>query len=171
MLRGYTPDDAVSLRVRVDDPHIAAMTLTIPHPYSLDDAREFIGGREAEFTDGAGVSWAMTRAADGELVGGFSATLRASDRRAELGYWVARDCWGQGYATEATLAVIGFAFETWDLVRVEAHHLDGNDASGRVMQKAGMTCEGTLRKWKVKDGVARDVVMYSVLADEWGARA
>ena len=61
------------------------------------------------------------------------------DRRAELGYWIGVPWWNRGYATEAGRALLDFGFGTLGLHRIMAHHMMRNPASGRVMQKLGMT--------------------------------
>ncbi|KAI8610282.1 hypothetical protein BC830DRAFT_1146466 [Chytriomyces sp. MP71] len=64
-------------------------------------------------------------------------------------------------------AMLSNAFsDVWDIDRVEAAHFSFNPASGRVMQKAGMTFEGTLRGMYKKDGKLIDGEMYSVLRRE-----
>ncbi|MEO8227247.1 MAG: GNAT family protein, partial [Gemmatimonadota bacterium] len=87
--------------------------------------------------------------------------------RGELGYWIGRPHWGNGYVTEAAAAVIRHGFMTLDLNRIEAHHLSGNDASGRVLLKVGMTHEGSMREHVRKWGKFQDVEGYSILRREY----
>jgi RimJ/RimL family protein N-acetyltransferase len=88
-------------------------------------------------------------------------------QRAELGYWVGKSYWNHGYCTEAARAVVRFAFEDLGLRRVFAQRYRRNPASGRVMQKAGMRHEGTLRQHAVKWDVVDDIEVYGVLHEEW----
>ena len=83
----------------------------------------------------------------------------------EIGYCIGQAYWGHGYVAEALKEVISYLFkEGYDLVR--ARHDKNNPHSGRVMQKAGMKYEGTLRKYaKNNQGVVDDVV-YSILPEE-----
>jgi RimJ/RimL family protein N-acetyltransferase len=74
--------------------------------------------------------------------------------------------WGRGYATEAALAVIAFGFEELGLNRIYAQHMASNPASGRVMQKAGMRHEGTLRQHVTKFGIVDDIAIYGILASD-----
>ena len=87
-------------------------------------------------------------------------------RSAEVGYSLARDCWNQGYATEALAAVLRFGFDTLRLNRIEAQHETSNPASGRVMQKCGMTYEGTLRSRVFNKGHFSDVRLYAILRSD-----
>ncbi|MFL5567923.1 MAG: GNAT family N-acetyltransferase, partial [Gemmatimonadaceae bacterium] len=90
-------------------------------------------------------------------------------RRAELGYWIALDCWNRGYATEAAERIIDFGFETLGLHRIEARHFVRNPASGRVMQKLGMQQEGVERDWAIKWNCFETLALYSILEPEWRA--
>jgi len=87
----------------------------------------------------------------------------------ELGYWIGKPFWGKGYCTEAARALIVVCFETLELNRVHAHHVDGNPASGRVMEKAGMVYEGCLRGHVQREGKFQDVLMYGLLRQDYDA--
>jgi len=89
--------------------------------------------------------------------------------RAELGYWIAKESWNCGYATEASQAVIDFGFGTLGLHRIQARHLVRNPASGRVMEKLGMQQEGIERDSIIKWGRYESLVVYSILEPEWRA--
>ncbi len=93
--------------------------------------------------------------------------LAPEHRRAELGYWIGVPHWGHGYATEAALAAVEYGFALLDLRRITCSHFGRNPASGRVMQKVGMTREGILRQHIQKWDVAQDLVLYAILAEEW----
>lgn len=143
---------------------IADTTANIPHPYPDGVAPEWIGGRAAAWDTGKEASWAIANSEG--LIGGIGLRLHASDRRAELGYWLGVPYWGMGYATEASRSVLAFAFDTLDLNRVHACHLARNPASGRVLEKIGMRREGVFRQHETKWGVLEDLVMWGVLRGE-----
>jgi len=86
-----------------------------------------------------------------------------------LTYEVARELWGKGIATEAVRAVLSYGSDTMGLNRIGAYCWEGNMASQRVMKKAGMQFEGTLRQIRFAKGAYRDMRYYSVLAGEWRA--
>ena len=73
----------------------------------------------------------------------------------------------RGLAPEAVRALIRFGFERMGLNRIEARCIAGNTASARVMEKAGMTYEGTLREREKIQGELRNMKMYSVLRREY----
>ncbi len=74
--------------------------------------------------------------------------------------------WGQGFATEASRAVVRFGLETLGLNRLYAHHMARNPASGRVLERIGMQREGVLRRRVRKWGRFEDVVIYALLREE-----
>ena len=117
-----------------------------------------------QYRNGAPGSFAIERRSDRRMIGtiGFM-WINCEHRSGEVGYSLARDCWNQGYATEALSAVLRFGFDTLKLYRIEAMHEVDNPASGRVMEKCGMTCEGTLRGRVFNKGRYSDVRLYAIL--------
>jgi RimJ/RimL family protein N-acetyltransferase len=86
----------------------------------------------------------------------------------ELGAWMRTGCMGQGYATEATGAMIRLGFTTLNLARLEIRFDHRNTTSQRVAEKLGFTREARLRAHNVAlDGVLVDEVVYALLPDEW----
>ena len=182
-LRAFDPADAEILEGLINDPQIAAGTLAIPHPYPEGAGLPWIEGHAESWRVGKGATWAVTRrgamsaslpngamsaslpngAMSASLLGAMSLRLTLAHRRGEIGYWIARAAWGNGYATEAVRAVIAFAFDDLGLHRVDAHHFVENTASGQVMRKAGMRSEGRRRGAFFRAGVPRDVEEYAIL--------
>ncbi len=165
-LRPFAADDAEALVRGLSEKAVADGTLRVPHPYPPERAQEFLADLAPRFEAGKAIQWAITRREDGRLVGGVGLTLARAHHKAELGYWIARDCWGQGFATEASAAVIAFAFGPLGLHRVDAHCYVENPASAAVMRKLGMTHEGRHRAAVWRDGVPRDLEAYAVLATD-----
>ena len=97
--------------------------------------------------------------------------IAADDRRAEIGYAVARAYWGRGYAPEAARALIDYALSIVGFNRIEAYCSVGNAASLRVLEKIGMRREGILRQHTVIDGQLHDRAVYAVLSSDWSAAA
>lgn len=162
VLRPFGAEDAPRVQVLVDDPDIARNTLTIPHPYPAGMAATWISGHAGAWEEGRAGVWAVCLADGGALVGAAGLHLERAHRRAEIGYWVAREHWGRGIATEAVRALVDHAFDELELERLFAHHFPWNPASGRVMEKAGMRREGVLRGHVWKDGRPEDNVLYGL---------
>ena len=85
---------------------------------------------------------------------------------AEMGYWIGKPYWGQGYAAEASLAVLAYGFDQLGLHRIWARHMRRNPASGRVMQKMGMLYEGCMCQHVKKWDEFEDVLIYACLKSE-----
>jgi len=99
-------------------------------------------------------------------MGSIGLEIRREHARAELGYWIGKPYWSQGYVTEAAREVVRFAFDDLGLRRVFAIHFVRNPASGRVMEKIGMAREGELRRHMVKDGHPEDVRIWGIVAPD-----
>ena len=92
--------------------------------------------------------------------------LRMEPIKMSFGYTGARDQWGKGYMTEAVLASIRWAFQQSPIHRVYATTDVENVPSRRVMEKAGMQCEGILRKDSIHPNISnepRDCYIYSIV--------
>jgi len=93
--------------------------------------------------------------------------VNPDQKEADLGYGMRRDRWGRGVATAAATLLVDFGFRELGLHRVFAYHDPANHASRRVMEKLGMTYEGTLRQNMFGRGTWRDSALRAVLEDEW----
>ena len=102
----------------------------------------------------------ITDKKSGELYGCVGMAPDIKNSHAELGYWIGKTYWGQGYATEAVAAMMHFGFEVKGYHRLYARHFASNPASGRVMQKCGMVYEGTLKEHIFKIDRYEDIVHY-----------
>lgn len=165
-LRPLQMADAPRIRELAGTREVAAMTLTIPHPYEDGMAEAWI--MEISETSGKGerVVFAVTTEPDG-LIGTAGLDLEPAHRRAELGYWIGVPYWNRGFATEAARAVTDYGFRELDLHRIYASVFPHNPASGRVLANIGMVREGRFREHLLKWGVQEDVEYYAVLASEW----
>jgi [ribosomal protein S5]-alanine N-acetyltransferase len=114
---------------------------------------------------------AIIRQADGRLIGNCGVRIRDSgSRHGDIGYEIAADEWGQGYATEAARAMMAFGFNELKLHRVWANCLAENIASARVLEKLGMQLEGRLRENEWFKGRWWDTLYYAILEQEWQGR-
>jgi ribosomal-protein-alanine N-acetyltransferase len=99
---------------------------------------------------------------DGRPVG--TIELRKKDAGVDFGYVIARDCWGRGYMTEALSTLVDWSLEQPGVWRASAFCDTENLASARVMEKAGMSFEGILRRYFVHPNIApepRDCRLYA----------
>jgi RimJ/RimL family protein N-acetyltransferase len=168
-LRPFYAGDASAVQRLAGDRSIAETTANIPHPYPEGEAEAWIATHPDRFARGESVIFAITRRDDGLFLGSVGLEIDREMLRAELGYWVGKPYWNQGYCSEAARAVVHYAFETLGLRRVFARHYGSNAASGRVMQKVGLRYEGTLRQHTIKWDAVHDLVVYGALRTEWHA--
>jgi RimJ/RimL family protein N-acetyltransferase len=119
----------------------------LPRPYLRRYAVEFVRRKQSQFRKRQSLALAITSAHEGSLVGMIELMHpSATDRVAELGYWIAPGHRRQGYATEAARAMCDVGFRILRLHRIEAGALARNCASIRVLEKAGLRPEGRLRE-------------------------
>lgn len=115
-------------------------------------------------------SWAIEEKASGAVIGRMFG-MNPDDRtgQVELAYEFGRPWWNRGYMTEAVRAVLGFFFKSVGMSRVYAYHAGPNLASGRVLQKCGMTCTGTEPGACTCNFGRFDRVNYALSAEEYRA--
>jgi RimJ/RimL family protein N-acetyltransferase len=140
LLRPGWAEDAHQLARAIADEQIVRNLATAPWPYALQDAEAFL----ATPRDPAMPSFLITERTDAapRLVGACGLSRRPSGA-VELGYWIARPFWNQGFATEAGRALVEIAC-TLKLPRLEASHFVDNPASGRVLEKLGFIATGMM---------------------------
>lgn len=92
------------------------------------------------------------------------------NRAGQLGYGIRRDRWSEGYATEAIVCMLDFAFDTLGLHRIEATYRHENVRSASLLKRLGFTLEGRLRDHAFTGGQWRESVLSSILEDEWRQR-
>ena len=160
-LRPWGTGDEASL-VRYADNRNVSRNLKdrFPYPYTAADAVEWIAHASPQ---GPATNFAI--AVDDTAVGGIGIELGTDvfRRSAEIGYWLGEPFWGRGIATEALRAMTAYAFEHFDICRLEAGVFEWNPASARVLEKNGYVLEGRARLGVVKDGRLGDRLLYALV--------
>lgn len=122
----------------------------------------------AQYANNDFYNWAIELKELNEVIGNISVvSYRTETLSANLGYSIGTRWWGQEIMPEAAMALLKFLFEEVGFNRIAADHDSNNPKSGRVMQKIGMTYEGTLRKAGFNNQGVIDDVWYSILKEEW----
>jgi ribosomal-protein-alanine N-acetyltransferase len=169
VLRPLALSDAAAIYAYQSDAEVHRYLSSEP-PASADVVAEPIGRWLALPAEDRRPCWVIVLREIDCVVG--SVSFNQLDRKnasGQLGYDVAREQWGKGIGTEAVRAALSYGFGTMGLNRITAYCWEGNMASQRVMEKAGMTYEGTLRQPRYAKDAYRDMRLYSVLASEWKA--
>ena len=119
------------------------MTTRMPYPYGLADARAFVALSQ-ELDPRRQITFALEHQ-DAGVIGclGFHSNGRAP---LEIGYWLGRPHWGKGLATEAVRAALKWAAEEWGRRAIASGHFDDNDASAKVLIKAGFLYTGEVQR-------------------------
>jgi [ribosomal protein S5]-alanine N-acetyltransferase len=163
LLRWPTEADAEQMFARyASDPAVTKYLTWLPHK-SVSDTLKFL--RENQQTTEL-VNWLVFLREGGALLGSIGG--RITNHRIEFGYCYARDSWGRGYATEAARAMVRVWLKEPTIWRVQAFCKPENAASIHVLEKAGLTYEGTLRKHSLAPNmsdVPSDVRCYAIIRE------
>jgi [ribosomal protein S5]-alanine N-acetyltransferase len=167
LLRKMRLDDARAMFAYASDPEVTRYVLFETHR-SIEDSQAFLRLVVEGYERGDFGGWGVVLKDSGAFVGtcGVDYGYAPEHARAELGYVLSREHWGKGLVPEAVRAVIRFGFGRMELNRIQARCIAENTASARVMEKAGMTYEGTLREYQLIKGAYRDMKFYSILRRE-----
>ncbi len=164
-IRNWRPRDAAALAVSLNNKNVQNnLRDGIPFPYSKSDARVYIA-TVLTSPPGSVYAWAVT--AGSKVVGSIGIFRKENIHRytAELGYYLAEPYWGRGIMTAAVTEACAYVFEDTDIVRIFAEPFARNTASCRVLEKAGFSCEGLLRKNAFKNGEFLDMKLYALVKD------
>ena len=158
-VRPWRLDDAESIARHADNRKIwLAVRDLFPHPYTIQDAHEFLRRMMDEEPE-----MKFCIEIEGVAAGGIG-VHRAQDVHrctATVGYWLGEKFWGRGVMTQALTAVTDFCFDNFPLRRISAEVFSNNPASARVLEKAGFTLEGRLKNHVIKEGQLLDSLLYA----------
>jgi len=158
-IRRIQLSDTESLTKLANHPAIVATTMRMPYPCT----EEYIGAwikKDLESSDEQSGFFVISLKSANEIIGVIGLEVDRENERAELGYWLGLDYWNNGYCTEAAEAMLKYGFDDLCLHRIWTFYIEGNDASGRVLEKIGMIHEGTLKKHLKKNGIFKDLEYY-----------
>jgi len=167
VIRDWSSRDAKSIARYANNPKVAMwLRDRFPSPYRPADAKTFLAAISRQ--DPRTVFAIATR---DEAIGGIGLEFRDDVHRftAELGYWLGEPFWGRGIMTDAVRAFTAWSFEHFEVYRIYASVFDGNDASVRVLEKAGFEREGRLRASVFKHGRILDQLLYAKITAGSGA--
>ncbi len=164
VLRLFHNADAEAVTVLCNNYNIFKSTLYLPYPYFIEDALTWIEPQLDNFNADKSYEFAITDEETGELYGAIALTNNQRFNHGEIAYWIGEKFWGKGYATEASQAILQFAFEEKKYHKVFARYFSSNQASGRVLQKLGMEKEGTLVEHIKKEEKYEDLVYCGIIS-------
>lgn len=163
VLRLFQKSDAKTVTRLCNNYNIYKNTLYLPYPYSIDCALTWMESHEENYNADKTYEFAVTDKETGELYGAISLSSNKRFEHGEIAYWIGEEYWGRGYATEASKAMLDFAFNIKGYNKVFARYFGSNPASGKVMQKLGMEKEGIFKAHVKKDERFEDLLYYGIL--------
>ena len=173
LLRAVTLDDVDDIFRIMSDLRVTRYFGALPMT-ALDPAQQRVEAIQTAFQEHAGVRWAIANRANGQLIGtgGFWRLIN-SHYRAEIGYELAPEWWGQGVMTEALGAMLSFGFTRLELHSVEAQIHPDNRGSRRVLEKLGFVQEGYFHEnfYDPVEAQFTDTAVFSLLCAAWMRRA
>ena len=160
-------DSEMMFKNWANDPEVFKFFRRNPHN-ELSETEEVIKKWVNEYEDGHCYNWAIELKKMSEIIGQISIVdFNEKFSSCEVAYSIGRKFWGKGITTEALKAVINYMIKEVNINRFEARFNTKNIASGKVMEKAGMKYEGTLREVKInRNGDYYDMSVYSILRSD-----
>lgn len=142
----------------------------VPRPATVSEMRQVLVDNLLDAGDGRREPYVVVRRSDRQVIG--STTLFDMDRknhRVEMGWtWLTRSCWGQGFNEDMKCVLLAYCFETLAMARVAWSADVLNTRSNNALDRLGFVREGAFRSYNDRiDGSRRDIVWYSLLAEEW----
>ena len=167
-LRNWNLEDLSRLVELANNPRIAAnMTDGFPSPFTEEAGLQFI-----ERTQKEDPSNIQAICADGLVVGSIG-IYKLNDifrLNAELGYWLGEPYWGKGIMVDAVKLIIDYGYKNWQLERIFARPLGKNNASQKVLEKAGLKFEYRIEKNLIKNGILEDELIYSIRIEDFNQK-
>jgi len=135
---------------------------------TLEESRDMVDILNSLPETDEGMRWAIVDKQSGVVLGscGYH-NVKADHRRAEVGYELGRNYWGQGIMQEVLRAVLEHCFDTLGFNRIEAFVTAGNSQSVHTLEKLGFKAEGVLREYEFNKGGFQDQVVLALLRKEW----
>ena len=162
ILRPWREEDAAELYRWACDPEVGPAAGWAPHE-SVEDSLQVL--RTILIKPD---TWAVTQKGSDAPVGSvgiFPSSCSLAEKQPEIGYWLARPLWGQGYIPEAVRALIGLCFDR-GAEAVWCAHADVNRKSRRVIEKCGFVYRRT-EDWTSALGDVRRSLYYSIRREDW----
>lgn len=167
LLRAFALTDASRVQELAGDIEVARTTLSIPHPYTLEDAKSWLGSITSSDNERRGYPFALVSKDSSQLIGCMSINVARPHQRGELAYWIGKPYWRQGYASEAAKRLVRYGFEDLNLNKIWAVAMSKNQASWSVMKKLGMNYEGEQKQHILKWDQFEDVVYYGMTKKDY----
>lgn len=167
VLRWLEERDVEALFGIFSDPEVMRYWSSPPME-ELADARHLLADVHTKFRRKTYYQWGIARREDDRVIGTCTLFhLELDNRRAEIGYALGRESWGQGYVAEALGALLTYTFDALGLHRLEADVDPDNARSIKTLERLGFQKEGYLRERWIVSGKVMDTLLFGLLRREW----
>lgn len=138
------------------------------HFPTVEDTREQMDWYADLKKNGTGIWWGIFSKESGDFcgAGGYN-DLNREHKKAEIGFWLYPELWGQGILSEVMPLLFQTGFEDLGLNRIEGFVESDNTKCKKALEKINFSYEGTLRECEIKDGNYRNVDIYAILKRDW----
>ena len=168
ILRRFTmEDDAAMFANWVTDPDVTRYLMWKTHD-NVEETRQILSEWVSSYEKPGHYHWAMEIKETGTLIGSIAAVIVKDDiEMVHIGYCIGKAWWRKGYTSEALMRLVQFFFEDVGMNRVESRHDPRNPNSGKVMKKAGLRYEGTMRAADWNNQGRCGAAYYAILAKDY----
>ncbi len=167
LLRRMKIEDANDMFEYASQQIVTKYLIWNPHP-DRAYTRDYLAFVQKQYEDGEFYDWSIIYKPEMKMIGtcGFTA-FDDENNTGEIGYVLNPDYWGQGLMAEAVMEVLSFGFLKLNLHRIEAKYMEGNTASRRVMEKCGMSYEGTHREAMYIKNIYKTISICAILRSDF----
>lgn len=158
ILRPLEQADAEAIAIYLGDVEVARWLVRVPHPFTVDDAADFIGQCCATAALGTATTLGLVLRGDERSIVRGIVALHSLDTRPELGFWLGRPFWGNGLMSEAVDATLSWAYAELDVDTIAAGAFEGNVASLAIQVRQGFEVIGISRRPSLIEGRLLDHV-------------
>ena len=146
-----TKQDKISLVSQIGDWEVVKWLANVPYPYTYNDCEDYLLISDSNQFD-------LNIFMNNKLIGGVSLTLD-DDNYYDLGYWIGKDYWGKGYATESSKKLLEYVLDKLDLPKIKSGYFVGNSASENVLKKLGFKEVGVEKRYSVSNKKEMDLML------------
>lgn len=167
LIRPYQKEDEWPVYEIINNKGIFETTLNIPYPYPREQVKVWLHFTVKNSQYERGYEWGIFNK-QGQYIGNIGVVnIDHTNQSGEITYFIGEAYWNKGFATEAVLAMLGFAFQDLELERVQGRCMVRNPASLRVMEKCGFLLEGVARHEVKKCGIYEDIWHAAILREDY----
>ena len=149
--KAISKQDKISLVSQIGDWEVVKWLANVPYPYTYNDCEDY-------FLISNSNQFALNIFLDNKLIGGVSLTLDG-DNYYDLGYWLGKDYWGKGYATESSKKLLEYALEKLNSPKIKSGYFVDNLSSGNVLKKLGFKEVGIEKRYSDSNKKEMDLML------------